>query len=224
MSGSITALVRTLVAAGATPELILAAVETAEATKDAALEGSREKARARFHKWKANQPANVSKRSQTLANDSKQLLRGEDSSSKKDITGKKESKEDTSPPARSKRAMRLPADWTIPEPWLQEAIDAGLPRDSALSEAKRMHNWSLSNKNGAKLDWLATWRNWFDDKIPKATAPPKKTTIASMWRDEARDYGILPNDPPSQTDRHLDASLPRGQDQGSGFARRIASA
>ena len=51
MTGEITKLVRTLVAVGATPEQILAAVETTEATKDAAIETSREKARARTRGW-----------------------------------------------------------------------------------------------------------------------------------------------------------------------------
>lgn len=72
-------------------------------------------------------------------------------------------------------------------------------------------------------NWISIESDWLRRGTASATAPPKKLTQATMWHEEARNHGIL-NDPPSQTDRHLDASLPRGQDQGSGFARRIASA
>jgi uncharacterized protein YdaU (DUF1376 family) len=78
--------------------------------------------------------------------------------------------------ASKKRATRLPADWVIPDDWLQEAIAAGMTRERALSEAERMKNWSLSSKNGVKLDWRAAWRNWFKDKLeapsPRAASPP----------------------------------------------------
>ena len=58
MKGSITQLVETLVSAGCTPDMILAAVRTAEATKDsanetldAANEERKEKVRARVREW-----------------------------------------------------------------------------------------------------------------------------------------------------------------------------
>jgi 5-methylcytosine-specific restriction endonuclease McrA len=51
MSGSITALVRVLVDGGASPQLILAAVEQAELAKDNALDRSREKARNRIKRY-----------------------------------------------------------------------------------------------------------------------------------------------------------------------------
>jgi hypothetical protein len=55
----ITALVEALVAAGATPEMILAAVRTTESANEAALEQSREKTRARVAKWRATKAGNV---------------------------------------------------------------------------------------------------------------------------------------------------------------------
>ncbi|CDM59046.1 hypothetical protein LPU83_3401 [Rhizobium favelukesii] len=40
-----------------------------------------------------------------------------------------------------------------------------------------MKNWSLSNPKGAKLDWLATWRNWYSDKLD---AKPKTPTTKAQ--------------------------------------------
>ncbi|WP_288192709.1 DUF1376 domain-containing protein [uncultured Phyllobacterium sp.] len=65
-----------------------------------------------------------------------------------------------------KRATRLPFDWVIPDDWHDEAVEHGLNPALVNVEAERMKNWSLSSKNGAKLDWHATWRNWFRNKIP----------------------------------------------------------
>lgn len=55
----ITALVEALVTAGATPEMILAAVRTAEAANEDALEQARAKTRARVEKWRAKKAGNV---------------------------------------------------------------------------------------------------------------------------------------------------------------------
>lgn len=93
-AGSITELVRVLVAAGATPDMILAAVTAAEATKDAAIEASRSKARARVQRWRDNHNETSRNVTQRSVADTSRLTRVEDSSSKKDISGKEESKID----------------------------------------------------------------------------------------------------------------------------------
>lgn len=80
-----------------------------------------------------------------------------------------------------KRASRLAADWTPPPEWIDEAVGKGMPRITALSEAERMKNWSLSTRSGAKLDWLATWRNWYSDKI-EAPMPKIKTAATEKAR------------------------------------------
>ena len=64
----IAALVEALVATGATPETILAAVRVAEEQKDAAIDASREKARARVAKWRDKQASNVTERLVTSRN------------------------------------------------------------------------------------------------------------------------------------------------------------
>ncbi len=114
---------------------------------------------------------------------------------------------------KQSRSVRLTADWQIPEDWIAEAVSEGMPRSKALSEAERMKNWSLSNKNGAKLDWRATWRNWFRDKIGPPgpqLKPNKPTKITDVIQAEARKYGVLPDEPDSAPTRLLDASDTRG--------------
>ncbi|SCW39243.1 Uncharacterized conserved protein YdaU, DUF1376 family [Rhizobium mongolense subsp. loessense] len=69
-----------------------------------------------------------------------------------------------------KRAARLPADWSPPSEWIDEAVEYGMPRPTALASAEKMKNWSLSTTNGVKLDWHATWKNWFKREMPKPRA------------------------------------------------------
>lgn len=150
--------------------------------------------------------------------------RVEGSSSKEDITNKEES---VSPAAQPKRASRLPADWTLPEEWLAEAVAAGMSRQRALSEAERMKNWSLSNKNGAKLDWLATWRNWYRDKIDPYQLPAKPPDRPPRNAGEAARLELKrrENDhAPSTPIRHIDEGDGGPGFAGTGIARRIALA
>jgi hypothetical protein len=73
---------------------MLSDVEAATAAvAETTVEKGREKARARWQKWKDKQPKNVGKRLQTPANVSKQLARVEGSSSKEEITGEEEEEE-----------------------------------------------------------------------------------------------------------------------------------
>ena len=173
----LSAILEPLLRAGVDPEVILDAVRAFESEQDAAAEGGKEKARARWRKWKdAQTPTNVGKRLQPLANDSREgVTRVEDISSTNKITGKEESKEERAPSAAPKRAHRLPADWVLPDAWRAEAIAAGVPPGRVQIEADKMRNWSLSAKNGAKLDWHASWRNWFQeaiDRSAKGIGPP----------------------------------------------------
>lgn len=114
---------------------------------------------------------------------------------------------------KQSRSVRLTAAWQIPEDWIDEAVSEGLSRSKAFFEAERMKNWSISNKNGAKLDWRATWRNWFRDKIrppDPQPRPSKPTKITDVIQAEARKYGVLPDEPDSTKTRLLDASDTRG--------------
>jgi len=71
------------------------------------------------------------------------------------------------PSARGKaeaRATRLPLDWTLPEPWLiwtrTEKPNWPLPYLTEISERFKDYWIAKPGKDGTKLDWEATWRNW----------------------------------------------------------------
>ena len=87
------------------------------------------------------------------------------------------------PAARKRvRPERLPEDWSLPDGWGQDAIEAGVPPHLIDLEASKMRDWSRSSKNGAKLDWRATWRNWCREaatRIPPARGSPQRaaTTV-----------------------------------------------
>jgi len=70
---------------------------------------------------------------------------------------------DVATPTPRKSARRLPPDWTLPDDYRKAALEKGLSETEISNQAERMLNWSLSSKNGAKLDWYRTWLNWIAD-------------------------------------------------------------
>ncbi len=81
------------------------------------------------------------------------------------------------PKGGQKKAARLPSDWVLPDEWALDAIEAGLPANHIDLEAAKMRDWSLSSRNGAKLDWRAVWRNWCREaaaRLPQNRAPPSR--------------------------------------------------
>jgi hypothetical protein len=59
------------------------------------------------------------------------------------------------------RAKRLDADWTPSAEFIEAARDIGFTdKLEILRMAEAMRDWSAADQRGAKLDWLATWRNW----------------------------------------------------------------
>jgi len=83
-------------------------------------------------------------------------------------------------PTKQKRAYRLPESWTLPDDWREAARVKGLSDCEIDRQSARMLNWSLSAKGGAKLDWFRTWLNWIDD-APRSNARAGPST--------QRDYG-----------------------------------
>jgi hypothetical protein len=76
------------------------------------------------------------------------------------------------PPNRGKR---LRPDWVLPKPWGEWAI-AEYPQwtpDKVRREAAafRDHWVAKPGKEAAKLDWLATWRNWCRDGLAHRDDP-----------------------------------------------------
>lgn len=109
------------------------------------------------------------------------------------------------PKGVQKKASRLPADWTLPDGWGRDAIEAGLPANLIDLEAAKMRDWSMSApmSKGACTDWRARWRNWCRQAVammPQARASPQRPMTAQQIlkarREEiASDDDRLPNRP-----------------------------
>jgi hypothetical protein len=73
----------------------------------------------------------------------------------------REGVDDASPSAPTKNGSRLPEDWVIPSEWMQwaesERPDIDVP---AVVCGFRDYWVAKPGKDGRKLDWQATWRNW----------------------------------------------------------------
>jgi len=68
-------------------------------------------------------------------------------------------REDKSSP---KRGSRLPPDWELPKECEVFALGEGMPPERVELEAAKFRDYwvAKAGKDGAKLDWPATWRNW----------------------------------------------------------------
>lgn len=78
----------------------------------------------------------------------------------------------TEPKVPAKKATRIPLDFA---PDLDYALSKGLSRHTAAREAERFKNfWSAkAGKDGTKLDWPATWRNWVLSTAERLGATPR---------------------------------------------------
>jgi len=77
------------------------------------------------------------------------------------------------------RAARLPKDWTLPPEWADWALTFAngqlrkFDRDAVAIVADNFRDYwhAKPGMDGRKLDWLATWRNWFRNCKALAQAP-----------------------------------------------------
>jgi uncharacterized protein YdaU (DUF1376 family) len=84
------------------------------------------------------------------------------------------------PPSKAK-GSRLTSDWTLPEDWAEWAttellpLGGGLPAILAYVDTAalrfRDHWLGKAGKDGVKLDWQATWRNWIRGDIERGKTP-----------------------------------------------------
>ena len=75
-----------------------------------------------------------------------------------------------------KRAARLPDDWSIPTEWMTWALTdrPEFTQQDVLRTSEIFADYwrAKSGKDATKLDWFATWRNWFRrERSPKANRP-----------------------------------------------------
>lgn len=77
---------------------------------------------------------------------------------------------------KTKRGARLAVDWVLPSEWLSWALterpEFGTPA-VMLEGAKFADFWKAkAGKDATKLDWQATWRNWFRNARQTGTVHP----------------------------------------------------
>ena len=83
------------------------------------------------------------------------------------------------------RASRLPADWALPEQWLiwtrTERTDWPIPYVRGVADQFRDYWVAKPGKDGTKLDWEATWRNWIrrekGPQVARAAGGGKQTAL-----------------------------------------------
>ena len=85
------------------------------------------------------------------------------------------------------RATRLPSDFTPADDWFAFCKSERPDLDPKKTFEKFRDYWTAkAGKDGAKLDWLATWRNWVrEERATQRTGPTVVTEPA--WRREQRE-------------------------------------
>lgn len=97
-----------------------------------------------------------------------------------------EEKEDTNvsskkPDPKPQKGTRLSSDWVLPKTWGVWAVaEGGLPEADVRQEASKFRDYwiGVAGRNGVKLDWQATWRNWIRKAV---TDRPKHRTPTSGY-------------------------------------------
>ncbi len=81
---------------------------------------------------------------------------------------------------KADRGSRLPSGWTIPEEYRESAKEMGASDHLIASEADRFRDYWIAKagKDGVKLDWLATWRNWVRRKLDDPRSKPSDMSEA----------------------------------------------
>ena len=217
----LSAILAPLVAAKVPHEVILETVRAYEAQQEDALERRRANDRERQSRRR-----HVTSRDVTVTVSS--CAGGVGSSSTSSLSG---SDVDTSPPARSKRGERIPADFEPDTEWAQAQ---GLsPSEASHEAAQFLDYWrSKPGKDGLKLDWPGTWRMWVRNSIkrhrsqpaPRSSDPPRKPRNAGeaarlelIRRGEYPDASSYLTGPENQSERNTGFA-------GTDIARRIALA
>jgi uncharacterized protein YdaU (DUF1376 family) len=77
-----------------------------------------------------------------------------------------------------KRATRLPAGWVLPEEWLEWSCGLGGSPEFWAAEADKFRDYwtAKASRDAAKMDWLATWRNWCRNASARRPQGPANIT------------------------------------------------
>lgn len=85
----------------------------------------------------------------------------------------------TLPPQAAKKGSRLPLDWRLPAEWETWCRAARPDLDPSSTADAFADYWrSKPGKDGCKLDWHATWRNWCRNARSAPKGSPKISLAA----------------------------------------------
>jgi len=109
----------------------------------------------------------------------------------------------------AERGSRLPSDWTLPDEYRAEAKEMGASDYLISREADFFRDYwvAKAGKDGVKLDWLATWRNWIRRKLDDPRNKPVDAEEAR--RREARENAERFRAAAERGAQNYDSSRPR---------------
>lgn len=183
---SIAALMRDMSAAGAPLEAIIMAVEAIEA-RDAVIAAGKAKAAARKREERARNRDDRDM-SKDMSDDSHATVtrQSQDTLPTPSLPSP-QTPQLTHPHLPGKtnsarvRGNRLPDDFELPGDWLDWAThDRGWSRRDAEDEGEAFRDYwrAKAGKDGVKLDWPATWRNWCrNSRRTTARAPQRQPAV-----------------------------------------------
>lgn len=122
----------------------------------------------------ANAPPNA-KRTQSEGNASQEPITSNQEPKKKEQS--------------ASQGSRLPADWVLSEEWRAEAqsLRADWSPENIVFVAEKFRDYwhGKPGKEGRKVDWLATWRNWCRQEKTQGTK--RRETLAELLEREAQE-------------------------------------
>jgi len=182
MSGTISAIVRALVAAKATPEMILAAVEAAEQANVDKLTARRAKDAERQSRFRERNVSHVTQRdsSPTVASRAIASRAEPETNNSSENKGRKEERKEEPPAAVSpspKPSKTLcPPEFEPSAKALDLGVSLGLDRTAVFAARDTMVAWSRGNGE-KRLDWDAVFGNWLrrdaKDSAKARGSPPR---------------------------------------------------
>lgn len=103
-------------------------------------------------------------------------VNGRDKTQIPEARSQRKEREANASPKKADRGSRMSHEWRLPSAWGEWAMGEGLPELSVRREADRFRDYWLGRpgREGTKLDWEATWRNWIRkalDDVAKASLP-----------------------------------------------------
>ncbi|WP_139109863.1 hypothetical protein [Ensifer sp. LC163] len=188
----ITLIVEALVLCGATPEMILCAVRAAEAGQQSDIEKRRASDRERQQRRRAHVTSRAVTATVPLSDKERSPTPPKEINSPDNTQAPAPSRKTQAPaPSRlvpgGRRAMRLPEQF---EPDRDFAIRLGFGAAETELELEKFRDYwtAKSGRDAAKLDWLATWRNWMRNAArPRSShrpqAPPRESAFARHQRE-----------------------------------------